>query len=75
MNFMFSLTAHVSFQKTSFNPNCNWRMSVRVELIVPKYAPLGDCNQSKTQCNDPHEYINTVETLVDWFRRIEQARG
>src|SRR2546425_12343797 len=25
-------------QNTSFKPNCNWRMSVRVELILPNVA-------------------------------------
>lgn len=44
---------------------------VTVEQIVPKYAPLGDCNQNKTICNDPPSYIHDVETSVAWFRWLE----
>jgi hypothetical protein len=43
-----------------------------VEKIVPKYAPAGDCNETKTICNNPAEYINNVEQMVTWFRWLEQ---
>lgn len=44
-----------------------------VGQIVPKYAPVGDCNASHTICNDPAEYIKTVEGYMDWFRSIERT--